>query len=99
MRIKFDTVQNPKQVNFHTVTGVLPSGDTIEVSRRHAGWAVHLAIRVNGVLLHNDTPSITDKEEFSKLMDRTMDLDYKDSESKREEALSAAWKEVFSNDI
>lgn len=99
MKIKFDTVQNPKRLNYNVVTGVLSSGESIEVSRRQVGWNVQLVISIDGVPLHNDNPTEADREEFNKLMNRAADNEYDAAESKRKNAFAVAWKEVFSHDI
>ena len=75
--LNFDLINNPviagDSVNLNKIAGTLPDGASITVQRALRGWTAHLFIEVNGVRLHEEAPSLEEREGFDRLRERALD--------------------------
>jgi hypothetical protein len=59
MKFNFACIQNPRlkddNISSHTVVGTLPTGETIEVTRRLNHWEVNLQIVIDGIVWHDSS--------------------------------------------
>ena len=75
MKFNFSNIQHPTIADSPTsptVSGFLPSGEKVEVTRYLSGWQVYLKITVNGFIQHDCKVEPDEIEQVNILRERAM---------------------------
>jgi hypothetical protein len=87
MKITFANIINPiTEPSSHVITGYLPTGELVQVSRHLNHWDVNLKIVVDGFVWHDDKPTPAEMHEFNILRESALN----DVCNKRDEARAKA---------
>jgi len=92
MKFDFSVIQDPIPENAvcNSVTGKLPTGEIITVSRHANHWAVNLKITVNDFVWHDSPALQPEQRAFDELRQRALTVKYDLAEKRRDAACAAA---------
>jgi hypothetical protein len=92
--LNLSIILNPVPVGRDTVRGTLPGDERLEivVSRRWKCWEAQLRVTVGGHVVHWQTTSKSDQEQFEELRRRAASARFNDDEHQAEERVLQAAK-------
>lgn len=92
MKFNFSIIQNPIADNpiCNSVTGTLPTGEKIVVSRHQCGWEVNLKIVIDDILWHDSPAMPNEQQAFNTLQSKALEDQFNNSRLKRDKVNKSA---------